>query len=78
VPCFGTAYSKGVTSAFFGSAHSERVDPSTTLRASGRQFKVERERIKEGATPGVLRKSAEATDAKRVGGMLFFEECGRV
>lgn len=56
------------------------------LRASGRtfgyaqrkQFKIEREKIKEGIPPGVLQKSAEAIDAKRVGGMLFFEECGRV
>jgi hypothetical protein len=41
-------------------------------------LKVEREKIKEAATPGVSQKSAEATDTKRVGGMLFFEECGRV
>jgi hypothetical protein len=32
----------------------------------------------EGCTPGVLQKSAEALDGKRVGEMLFFEECGRI
>jgi hypothetical protein len=29
------------------------------------------------ATPGVLRKSAETVDWKRVTEILFFEECGR-
>jgi hypothetical protein len=57
-------------SVFCGTADSKEVN--------GRQFKVGRERIEEGATPGVFQKSGEATDAKRVGGMLFFEERGRV
>jgi hypothetical protein len=70
VPCFETAHSKGLTGAFFGNADFKEVN--------SRQFKVEREKIKEGATPGVLQKSAEAADAKRVGGRPVFEECGRV
>jgi hypothetical protein len=40
--------------------------------------RLEEKRSRRVYPPGVLQKSAEATDAKRVGEKLFFEECGRV
>ena len=70
MPCFETAHSKGLAGLFFGTADSKEVN--------GRLFKVEGEKIWDGATLAILQKSGEATDAKRVGAMLLFEECGRV
>jgi hypothetical protein len=88
---FGTAHSKEVTpivdpstmlppsfAVNGASGRSFAYAPFVLQGKQGKQFKVERGKTQEGSTAGVLQKSAEATDAKRVGGMLYCDECGRV
>lgn len=61
---FGSADSKGVTSTFFVSADSKRVN-------DGRLDKGREDTGARGYTPGDLRKSAEVIDCRRVGETLI-------
>jgi hypothetical protein len=62
---------KGVTGGFCGSADCKGVrSKAAESWRRGIGFL--------GYTPGVLQKSAEVIDGKRVVETLFFEECGRV
>jgi hypothetical protein len=64
---FGSADSNGVTGVFCGSADS------TGLSRQGRN-----DLYREDRTPGVLQKSAEVIEGKRVVETLFLEEWGKI
>ena len=66
-----SADSEGVTGQFFGSADYKGVSRGR-LKEARKGFGA------RGYTPGVLQKSAEVTDCRRVGETLFLEECARM
>ena len=74
---FGSADSKGVRGVFCGSADSTGL--SRLWRAArGKKSGTGRNDLdREDPTPGVLQKSAEVIEGKRVVETLFLEECGR-
>jgi hypothetical protein len=75
---FGSADSKGVTGVFCGSADSTRLRRQKRSARGKKNGTGRNDVVPEDRTSGVLQKSAEVIEGKRVVETLFLEEWGRI